>query len=138
MVNKKTIKCFEVETFLIHMLENRRYQGQRIIEAEVLVYPNINIKNFDFIPFEEYVWETRGFSEPFLAKKKKGEVFVFDSRITNDSIAFQVSSDKEKTKKAKDLFETYIAWSKKRFKETLDRVEKSGLFNKPLDHHIDI
>lgn len=135
MEKKKIIKKFEIETILIRMLENRKYQGKRIIETEVLVYPNINNKNFDSIPFEEYVWEERVFNEPFLAKKKKGEVFVIDSRITNDSIAVQISYDEEKNKKAKELYEKYSAWHKKRFKELINEMEENGFF-KPLDKPI--
>lgn len=131
-------KKFEIEENLVHMLTNKKYGKERIIEGEALIHPLLSDKNFDSIPFEDYKWETKLFVQPFLLKKKKGEVFVIEGRVTHDSIAFQICRSEEKNKKAKELYEKYSTWNSKRFKETLDRVEKSGLFNKPLDHKIDI
>lgn len=77
------------------------HRGQRIIDAEVLLHPTLNNKNFDSISLDEYKWEDRSFFPPFLSKKRKGEVFAIEGMITSDEAYLKMLDDKVYTAKAK-------------------------------------
>lgn len=115
------------DIILMHMLENRVIKGERYIEAETLEYPLFNDENFDSISFDDYQWETRVFSSPFLSGKKKGEVVLVQAETTKIKTYLQIVEDEVVTNKAKSLFFKYNKYANKKFKAACKRFTKDVL-----------
>jgi len=117
------------ETIIIAMrIIETNHSNKKIICADVLAYPTLELKDFADIDLEEYQWEERDFEYPLFHNLKPKEIFLTKTEITADGFIMKIYENEELLNKAKKAFSDFDNHMKEKFEE----LSKSSFFDKKL------